>query len=74
SGYPDCDTTLPAAGGKPGKRNPRQVADKPCPKCGKELVRRYKAGAGKKGYDFWSCSGYPSCDAKFDNVGGKPKI
>lgn len=74
SGYPDCDTTLPDAGGKPGKRKPRQVADTPCPKCGKELVRRYKAGAGKKGYDFWSCSGYPSCDAKFDNVGGKPKI
>lgn len=74
SGYPDCDTTLPDAGGKPGKRKPRQVADTPCPKCGKELVRRYKAGTGKKGYDFWSCSGYPSCDAKFDNVGGKPKI
>lgn len=73
SGYPDCDTTLPDAGGKPGKRKPRQVADTPCPKCGQELVRRYKAGTGKKGYDFWSCSGYPTCDAKFDNVAGKPK-
>lgn len=72
SGYPDCKTTLPDSGGKPGKRKPRQVADEPCPKCGKELVRRQKAG--KKGYDFWACSGYPDCDAKYNNAGGKPKI
>lgn len=74
SAYPDCSTTLPDAGGKPGKKKPRQVADVPCPKCGKELVRRHKAGTGKKGYDFWSCSGYPTCDARFDNAGGKPKL
>ncbi len=74
SGYPDCSTTLPDACGKPGKRQPRQVAEVPCPECGKELVRRFKRGVGKrKGYDFWSCSGYPSCNAKLDNVGGKPK-
>ncbi len=37
-------------------------------------MRRYKVDASKKGYDFWSYSGYPSYDAKFSNVGGKPKI
>lgn len=75
SGYPDCKVTLPDAGGKPGKRKPREVAKEPCPKCGKELVRRKKAGkGGKKGYDFWGCSGFPSCDAKFDNAGGRPKF
>ena len=26
----------------------------------------------KKGYDFWSCSGYPDCKVTFDNVEGKP--
>lgn len=75
SGHPDCSTTLPDAGGKPGKRQPREVAEIPCPECGKELIRRKKAAVGKKkGYDFWGCSGFPSCNAKFDSVGGKPKL
>lgn len=72
SGYPECSATFPDTGGKPGRRKPRQVAAIPCPKCNKELIRRHKAG--RKGYDFWSCSGFPACDAKFDNLAGKPKI
>lgn len=72
SGYPECETTLPDAAGKPGKPKPRQVADAPCPECGKSLIRRFKIG--KKGFDFWGCSGFPKCSAKFDNVSGKPKF
>lgn len=75
SGYPECSTTLPAVGGKPGKKVVREIADVPCPKCGKELVRRKKrAIGGKKGYDFFGCVGFPACDAKYQTVGGKPKI
>ncbi len=46
-----------------------------CPECGwalRHLVK--KDTAGKKGYDFWSCSGYPECKVSFPNHQGKPKI
>ncbi|WP_029808434.1 type I DNA topoisomerase [Vibrio parahaemolyticus] len=75
SGYPECSLTLPSVNGKPGKKQVREVAQVPCPKCGKELIRRKKMGLGKnKGYDFFGCSGFPTCDAKYQTVGGKPKI
>jgi len=72
SAYPDCKASRPDVAGKPGKKKVRETANVPCPKCGKDLVRRKKAG--KKGYDFWSCSGFPTCKTKYDNVNGKPKI
>ena len=44
-----------------------------CPVCGKDVIHRVrKDEPGKKGFDFWSCAGYPECKAKFDEVGGKP--
>ncbi|EKO4043357.1 type I DNA topoisomerase [Salmonella enterica] len=75
SGYPDCSTTLPDTAGKPGKPKPKPEASGfNCPDCGKPLIRRKKAGTGgKKGYDFFGCSGYPACNSKFDAVNGKPK-
>ncbi|MDR3631427.1 MAG: type I DNA topoisomerase [Desulfocapsaceae bacterium] len=44
-----------------------------CPDCGKPLRHMMRADSKeKKGYDFWSCSGYPDCKVTFDSVDGKP--
>ena len=51
----------------------------PCPECGKDLARRQGEkkskvkGVKPRKYDFYSCTGYPKCDKKF-NTGpeGKP--
>ncbi|MBS1017093.1 type I DNA topoisomerase [Acetobacter persici] len=82
TGYPECKTTLPDARGKPGQKKvsaqpkPSGIA---CPKCGKDLVRRTGTSKpkekGKKGapYDFYGCSGYPSCKATYKTgQDGKP--
>ena len=76
TGYPDCSITLPDAAGKPGKPKPKpQASEFACPKCGKPLIRRKKAATGgKKAFDFFGCSGFPTCNEKFDVVGGKPKF
>lgn len=72
--------TLPDADGKPGERKaspPPTGID--CPKCGKELARRQgmtkpkKIGWKPQPYDFYSCTGYPKCEAKFNTgTDGKP--
>ena len=70
TGFADgCKVTLPDDKGKPGKRP--QVSEYTCPECKKNLIRRTKGG--KKGYDFYSCTGYPACKQSF-KVGkdGKP--
>lgn len=80
-GYPDCKVTLPDARGKPGARKaPPAPTGIACPKCGKELARR-KGKSAKKGnkparaYDFYSCTGYPSCDATYPTgPDGKPVL
>ncbi len=44
-----------------------------CPECGLPLRHMVKAAAkGEKGYNFWSCSGYPDCPATFADTGGVP--
>jgi len=75
SGYPDCSITLPDSGGKPGKPKAKpQPSEHKCIKCGKPLIRRKKpATGGKKGYDFFGCSGFPTCTEKYDAINGKPK-
>jgi DNA topoisomerase-1 len=72
SGYQEgCKETLPDAKGKPGKKP--VVSEHACTKCGKPLIRRTKASTkAKKGYDFFGCSGYPSCDASYGVQNGKP--
>ncbi|MBQ4132969.1 MAG: topoisomerase DNA-binding C4 zinc finger domain-containing protein, partial [Desulfovibrionaceae bacterium] len=42
----------------------------PCPDCGKPM--RHKVKAGKDGYDFWGCSGYPHCTATCADDNGRP--
>lgn len=78
SAYPECNTTLSDANGKPG---PKKVAapvstEHHCPDCGKGLIQRN--GIRKKTaqpYRFWSCSGFPACKAgPFNDVGGKPVL
>ncbi len=80
TGYPECKTSLPDDKGKPGsKKAPPAPTGIPCPACGKDLARRQGTSKSKiKGvkpreYDFYSCTGYPKCDQKF-NTGpdGKP--
>jgi DNA topoisomerase-1 len=39
-----------------------KATGKTCPKCGKAMAHRIKPGKG--GYDFWGCTGYPSCKEK----------
>ncbi|MEX8139992.1 type I DNA topoisomerase [Acinetobacter baumannii] len=83
TGYPDCKVSLPDDNGKPGARKEKAPPPAPtginCPSCGKELARRTgtskpkKPGMKGRPYDFYSCTGFPKCDAKF-NTGpdGKP--
>lgn len=73
SGFKDgCSATLPDDRGRPGKR--AEISAHACPTCGKGLIHRVKKGRGKsKGYDFWGCSGYPSCDYSCkSDAAGKP--
>ena len=77
SGYPECKTALPDAKGKPGKARARKPQPEPsehaCPQCAKPLLHR--VGTGRKGaYDFWACSGYPTCKAAFENKNGMPVV
>ncbi|MGN6093679.1 MAG: DNA topoisomerase, partial [Luteibacter jiangsuensis] len=45
-----------------------------CPTCGKRLKRHTGKKAGKP-YDFYGCSGYPECRARFDvGADGAPKL
>lgn len=76
----ECKTTLPDAKGKPGERKaPPAPTGIDCPKCGKELARRVgtskpvKRGMKPRPYDFYSCTGYPKCEAKYNTgADGKP--
>ncbi len=44
-----------------------------CPECGKALRHMKRADNGeKKGFDFWSCSGYPDCQVTFTDVNNAP--
>ncbi|WP_404995449.1 DNA topoisomerase [Cupriavidus pauculus] len=44
-----------------------------CPDCGKPLIHRSKPSSGKRrGYSFFGCSGYPECDASFEDARGVP--
>ena len=80
TGYPECRTTAPDARGKPGERKaPPPPTGIACPDCGKELARRQgttkpkKRGMKPRPYDFYSCTGFPKCNAKFDTgPDGKP--
>jgi len=43
----------------------------PCPQCGRPLVHRIKPG--KKGYDFWGCSGFKDgCKTTYKSKDGNP--
>jgi DNA topoisomerase-1 len=52
----------------------RRIHSHPCPKCGKPLRRFIRKDSDKslKGYDFWSCSGYPECKASYPNQDDRP--
>jgi len=44
-----------------------------CPDCGKALRHLVKKETeDQKGYNFWSCSGYPDCQVSFADEDGKP--
>nr|WP_280971480.1 DNA topoisomerase [Cupriavidus gilardii]WDE72622.1 DNA topoisomerase III [Cupriavidus gilardii] len=44
-----------------------------CPDCGKPLIHRSKPPSGRRrGYSFFGCSGYPECDAAFEDNRGSP--
>jgi len=71
--YPACAVTLLDAAGQPQAR-PAQ-SEYLCQECGKPLVRRKKRGVkGKKGYDFFGCSGYPACVVTYPTEKNKPKF
>ncbi|MBS7545524.1 type I DNA topoisomerase [Ancylobacter oerskovii] len=75
SADPPCKTTLPDARGKPGKRVEASAEHK-CddPACGKPLIHRVKkATKANKGFDFWGCSGFPTCKRSYKTgPDGKP--
>lgn len=44
-----------------------------CPECGKPLRHMVRGESKeKRGYNFWSCSGYPNCPATFNDSDGVP--
>ena len=49
---------IPSECQEPGKIDPDEILEKPCPKCGKPLVKRYSR---KTRQYFIGCSGYPAC-------------
>lgn len=73
-GYPECKTSLPDAKGKPGKRA-AVSSEHHCTQdgCGKPLIYRVKKGKGA--FDFWGCSGFPTCKASYKSgADGKPVL
>ena len=75
SGYPDhCQSSFKNSGGKPGERQEKKTAtplsEFMCSDCGKPL--RHMVKEGDSGYNFWSCSGYPSCKASYKDDDGQP--
>lgn len=72
----DCKYTAQDNKGKPAapsnQDKPQSTSEHTCPDCTKPLIHRQKAGKG--GYDFWGCSGYPACTNSFKNNAGKPVI
>lgn len=80
TGYPDCKVSMPDNKGKPGERKaPPPPTGIDCPDCGKELARRTGTtkpktkGMKPRDYDFYSCTGYPTCESKFQTgADGKP--
>lgn len=77
SGYGEgCKCIVLDDKGKPGaKKQPAILSEHTCVKCSKPLIRRRgmtkpKTVKGKKypakPYDFYACSGYPSCDASYE--------
>lgn len=71
TGHPECKTTLPNSGGKPGKKKVVELSAHACRECGKPLIHRQKKG--KNGYDFWGCSGFSAgCKASYKNANGAP--
>lgn len=74
SNYPDCKKTMKDDNGKPvEKKQPALSKEFNCADCGSPLVHRVKAGKG--GYDFWGCSGFPKCKKTYETDGnGHPAI
>ena len=74
----DCKYTTQDNKGKPAPKSDEKPVNKQsgteyhCPDCTKPLIHRHKAGKG--GYDFWGCSGYPSCKNSYKNNAGKPVL
>ena len=66
-----CQTTLPDARGKPGKRLEKSQ-DHPCPACGEGFLQR-RPGK-KKGTFWWGCDRYPACTHSAPDDNGKPGV
>lgn len=64
----ECKYTANNVDGKPVKKAPPVLSEHECPKCEKPLINRVK----KDKYDFFACSGFPSCDYSADNKDGVP--
>lgn len=63
-----CDGIMADVDGKPGERAGPVLSKYGCPDCKKPLVHRVVEGK----YNFWACSGYPTCKRSFENKDGKP--
>ena len=72
---PDCEATFPNVDGKPGPKQDRkkpELSEYKCGECGKPLVRRMGTTQNGKPYDFFGCSGFPKCKAKYEVKDSKP--
>ncbi|MDR2504239.1 MAG: type I DNA topoisomerase [Deltaproteobacteria bacterium] len=75
SGWPECKYSVPDAGGKPGakqEKKPLELSEYQCPQCGKPLAHKHGVNKSGKAYDFYGCSGYPACAARFWSKNGAP--
>ena len=72
---PDCEATFPNVDGKPGPKQDRkkpELSEYKCGECGKPLIRRMGTTQNGKPYDFFGCSGFPKCKAKYEVKDSKP--
>ena len=74
---PFCGNSFPNQEGQPGPGKVKPELSKyKCPKCKKPLVRHQgQRKDGQGDYDFYTCSGFPSCKEKYQtSPDGSPEI
>jgi DNA topoisomerase-1 len=78
SGFPDCSLTYRDDNGTPDLASARKstpLSEHLCPDCGKPLRHNVREDSPeRRGYNFWGCSGFPTCRRTFNDKLGTPDL